>query len=129
MEKKQLPIKQLLILGLIVVAVFLLLDFQARKNQLFLVETQREKIFEEVVNLKQTAAALEDELEFASSDEMVEQFAREDMHAGVQGDVLVVPISPYEVTPTPQPVITPSPQAFSNWDVWMALLFASQDEE
>ncbi len=83
MEKIHIPIKQLLILILIVIAVFLLLDFQSRKNLLFQVENQRDLIYEEVVQLKQTEAALEEELQYANSPAMIDTFAREDMSGGL----------------------------------------------
>jgi cell division protein FtsB len=115
--------KQILIIGMIIIAVFLLLDYQSRMNQLYKVQTQRDIIVEEVVQLKQTEQALQEQLDFAGSPVMVEEFAREELKAGQPGDIRIVPISPYEVTPTPIPEVLPTPQEVHNWEVWKALFF------
>lgn len=115
--------KQILVIVLIIIAVFLLLDYQSRTNQLFKVQTQRDIIVQEVILLKQTEQALEQQVEYADSQAMVEQFAREDLHAIQPGDVRVVPLPSTEITPTPMPVVEPTPIEINNWEIWKALFF------
>jgi cell division protein FtsB len=122
MQKILSHFKQLLLIALIVAAVFLLLDYQARMSQLYEIEAQRKNAEGAVVELKQTEKALLDELEYANSQAMVEEFARDDINAGQPGDVIVVPIAPTGATPTPQPTPTTVPVQVDKWEIWQALL-------
>ena len=116
-------LKQIFLIALILLAVFLLLDYQSRMNQLYKVQSQLKLVEQEVVVLKQTEKALQDELAYANSQAMVEQFAREEINSVQDNDVLVVPISSGEVTKTPTPVSTTTPQLVDKWEVWLALFF------
>ncbi len=115
--------KQILIAAAIVVAIFLLLDYQSRLNQLNKVEAVRNTVAQEVVELRQTQQSLEQELDYAKSDAMVEQFARVDLNAGQSGDVRVIPRGSGAATPTPlpTPIVTATP--IENWKVWRAFIF------
>ncbi|MCE5209702.1 MAG: septum formation initiator family protein [Chloroflexi bacterium] len=115
--------KQILIIASIVVAVFLLLDYQSRLKQLNEIEAQRDIVAANVVELKQTQQALQKQLEYAKSDAMVEEFARVDLNAGQSGDVRVVPIGVGDVTPTPVPTLVTTPAPVEKWEVWLALIF------
>lgn len=115
--------KQILIAAAIVVAVFLLLDYQSRLKQLSAVEAQRDIVAQDVVELRQTQKALEQKLEYAKSDAMVEQFARIDLNAGQAGDVRIIPHGSGGATPTPVPTIAATPDPVENWEVWQALIF------
>jgi cell division protein FtsB len=123
MNKFRVSPRQVLLIIFIVIAVFLLLDYQSRKTLLYQVQTQNKLIKEEVVILRQTEIALEQDVDYANSPVMVDQFAREELGAGKEGDILVVPIAPYEITPTPTPAILPTPQSIENWRVWVAVFF------
>ena len=110
-------------IALIVVAVFLLLDYQSRTNQLYQVQNERDLIEQEVIKLRQTEQALQAALDYANSPAMVEQFAREELGAVQPGDVRIVPYPDDAVTPTPTPVILPTQSVVKNSDVWKALFF------
>lgn len=123
MQKRRINPSQIVIVILIVVAVLLLLDYQNRRTLLYQVETQRDIIEREVIQLKQTEIALNDQLAHANSPAMVEEFAREHLRQGKPGDILVIPLSESEITPTPTLITVTTPEPVSNWDVWQAVLF------
>ena len=123
MRKINLDFKRVLLIIFIAIAVLLLLDYQSRKTLLYQVQSQRDLIRQGVVSLQQTEIALQQKLNFANSEVMVEQFAREELGAGQEGDIRIVPISPYDITPTPTPVVVPTQQPVKNWQVWSAVFF------
>lgn len=115
--------KQILLVAGIILAVLMLLDYQSRLKQLHEIEIQRNIVEGQVVELKQTRQALEQELEYAKSEAMVEQFARVDLNAGQSGDVRIVPQGSGQPTPTPEPTRVSTPVSVEKWEVWWALIF------
>jgi cell division protein FtsB len=115
--------RKVIVLVLVVIAVFLILDYHSRSALLFKVESQHKLIQEEVNQLEQTQQSLLADIEYATSYAYVQQYAREEKREVQEGDIAIVPLSPYEITPVPTPVILPTPQAVKNWDVWYAIFF------
>lgn len=123
MEKILANRRKVIVLVLIVIAVFLILDYHSRSALLFKVESQHRLIQEEVNQLEQTQQSLLAEIEYATSYAYVQEYAREEKREVQAGDIAIVPLSPYEVTPVPTPAILPTPQAVKNWEVWYAIFF------
>ena len=123
MQKTKINLKQIIVVILIVIAVFLLLDYQNRKTLLYQVKLQRDLIESDVVQLKQTEIALSERLEDAYASSIVEAFAREELRKGKPGDVIIIPMSDSDITPTPTAVHLPTPVQVENWEVWQAVLF------
>jgi hypothetical protein len=115
--------RRVIIIVLVAIAVLLILDYHSRSALLFKVESQHQLIREEVNQLEQTQQSLLADIEYATSYAYVQQYAREEKHEVQEGDVAIVPVSPYEVTPIPTPVILPTPHAVKNWEVWYAIFF------
>ena len=115
--------RKVIVLVLVVIAVFLILDYHSRSTLLFKVESQHQIIQEEVNQLEQTQQSLLAEIDYATSYAYVQEYAREEKREVQEGDIAIVPISPYEVTPIPTQVLLPTPQAVKSWEVWYAIFF------
>jgi len=115
--------RRLIVLVLVVIAVFLILDYHSRSALLFKVESQHRLIQEEVSQLEQTQQSLMADIQYATSYAYVQQYARDENQEIQPGDVRIVPVSPYEVTPVPTPIVLPTPVPVKNWEVWYAIFF------
>ena len=111
-----------MLIVVVVIAFFLVLDYNNRATALHRVNTQLHIIQTDVHHLHQTEIVLNQEIVFATSVGGVEEYARE---AGYKqsGDVVVVPISTMVTTPTPTPYATPLPVKINNWEIWWAVFF------
>ncbi len=113
--------RQIVTIVVIVIAFFLMVDLNTRLSELFRLTGQLERMQTQVVNLQNTEQALRKQLNYATSDAAVEEWARGDSHMAQPGDMVIIPVAPTGVTPTPTPFITPTPQSYENWEVWKAL--------
>ena len=114
--------KQVVLILVVVIAFFLVLDYNNRATALHRVNTQLQIIQTDVHQLHQTEIVLNQQIAFATSIGGVEEYARE---AGYKqpGDVVVVPISTMAATLTPTPYATPTPVEIKNWEIWWAVFF------
>ncbi|MEA4908141.1 MAG: hypothetical protein GYA17_16635 [Chloroflexi bacterium] len=117
--------KQLIVAGLLVLFVFLMMDLNNRLSELSRLSSEQGEISTEVMALRQTEVYLYTQEAYATSEVPVEEWARE---KGLvrPGDVAIVPLAPENVTATPQASPTPTPQRYSNWDIWWMLFFGQQ---
>ncbi|HEX2979416.1 MAG TPA: hypothetical protein VHO48_04035 [Anaerolineaceae bacterium] len=115
--------KRILWVGVVVVLVLLMMDFNNRMSELLRLEDERDKVSTDVGYLESTQDHLRTQIAYATSEVAVEEWARSEGHMAREGDVAVVPVSPLGFTPVPQ--ITPAPTAkpVQNWEVWQALFF------
>jgi hypothetical protein len=104
-----------------VVLVLMVMDFNSRMAELRRLTSEKEVIGKQATHLSQTNVFLETRIAYATSDQAVEQFAREEQHLQKPGDNPVVPMAPANSTPIPTiaPVVTP--KVINNWDLWMGL--------
>jgi cell division protein FtsB len=110
--------------GFIVVAIvlfFLVMDLNNRLNELSRFSAQRDEAQQVVDNLEQTLSILNTQIAYATSEGAVEQWAYEEGHMVREGENLIIPLQPAGATQEPLIVLTATPQAISNWDVWLAL--------
>ena len=84
---------------------------------------EREVVNTQIAGLEATRAVLQTEIAYATSDTVVEEWAYSEARMIRDGDNLIVPISPYESTPTPSPPVAVNPEEMENWEVWRALFF------
>ena len=84
---------------------------------------EREVVNTQIAGLEATRAVLQTEIAYATSDAAVEEWAYSEARMIRDGDNLIVPISPYESTPTPSPPVAVNPEEMENWEVWRALFF------
>lgn len=84
---------------------------------------EQEVVNTQISGLEATRAVLQTEIAYATSDTAVEEWAYSEARMIREGDNLIVPISPYESTPTPSPPVAVNPAEMENWEVWRALFF------
>jgi cell division protein FtsB len=77
----------------------------------------------EVASLATENASLQTQVAGATSEDLVQKWAHEEGGMVKQGEVLVRPIAPPDLTPQVTVTPTSSIPLPSNWEVWWALLF------
>ena len=115
--------KQIILIGVLVIFVFLIMDLNSRVNTLVRLTDQHQNISEQVDNLQSTKSTVLTQVAYATSDQSVDEWARVDGHLSKPGDHTIILIPPNDVTPTPVVIPTDTPEVVSNWQVWRALLF------
>jgi len=111
----------------LVVIFFLLMGLSARYNELSKLSDQNNLMQTEVVSLRITNSHIETQIGYATSEVAVEEYAREKGYMVKPGEVLIVPLSSSELTPTPvlQPTVETKP--LPNWKIWYELFFSDQN--
>lgn len=114
--------KQLAIIAGFIILFFLLMDFNARINELNRLNTQLADMQTQVSNSKATVIALQEQIQYATSDAAVNEYSRNNGLVR-EGEKLIVPIG--EGTPIPQvsQEPTPVPVKVTNREIWWALFF------
>jgi hypothetical protein len=107
----------------ILVLMLMVIDFNARLEELNLLRKHEEVISVQATQAIQTQVALQTQVAYAGSDQAVQDWARSEGHYVQPGDQLVVPVAEPGGTPSapqsPTSVPTPAP----NWQVWWNLFF------
>ena len=107
----------------ILVLMLMVIDFNARLEELNLLHKHEDVISVQATRAIQTQVALQTQVAYAGSDQAVQDWARSEGHYVQPGDQLVVPVAEPGGTPSapqsPTPVPTPAP----NWQVWWNLFF------
>ncbi len=107
----------------ILVLVLMVIDFNARLEELNLLKKHADVLSSQATLAVQTQVSLQTQVAYAGSDQAVEDWARGEGHLVQPGDQPVVPVGPPNTSPiqvvTPTPVPTPVP----NWQVWWDLFF------
>ena len=107
----------------ILLLMFMVMDFNARLENLNRLNNQREVIREQATQAGQTELAMQTAVAYATSDQAVEDWARSEGHYQKPGDQPVVPLgqpgSEPVISSTPTPIPTPKP----NWLIWQELFF------
>jgi hypothetical protein len=126
MEKWSIPKidkRQIIIVGVIVVLGFLLMDLNARLWELDRKNSQRESVQTQVAEQMVTFEYLHTQIAYATSPASVNDWARESAHLSQPGDIVIIPIPPGGVSPTPETLPTSAAQPVKNWQVWWSLFF------
>ena len=106
-----------LALGLVLLTL-MVMDFNGRMTQLRRLEAEREIVHSSLIHLLEIKVDLERRIEFASSEQIVEEYARVDVLKLRPGDQPIIPIAqPGSLPqPTPAPVVTtPEPSNVERW--------------
>lgn len=74
-------------------------------------------------SLEATSAALETEITYAKSEKAVEEWARTYERMAQEGDKVIVPLPPMNVTPEVNLLPTPEVEDHQNWEIWWELIF------
>ena len=107
----------------IILLVMVMMNLNSRLGEYFHLDRERDKLSTQVGYLELTRAALDTQVAYATSDQAVENWARNEAHMIQPGDVLVVQITPQNQTPAPEVEIVVTPRAIENWEVWWVLFF------
>jgi hypothetical protein len=125
MNKFLLDKKQWLVIGLLIVSFFLVMDLNSRLSDLFRLTSARDQLNNEVNKLQVTHDTLQTQIAYATSDQAVNDWAREYGGMGQNGDIPVIPLPPKDSTPQPDVQPTPTPQVVDHWQKWWALFFGN----
>jgi len=120
--KTSFNLKQTLLIVIIIGFVFMMMDLNSRLSALFRLTGQRDQVSTEVSQLQATKDEVQNQIDFATSEAAVGQWARQE-HMGLKGDKLIVPLAGAKATPQPKKRITSTPETATGWEVWRELFF------
>ncbi len=123
-EKYVFDIRRLMFYGIMLLLFFLLMNLSARVNELNQLSEQYQFMDTNVAELRATNSVLETKIAFATSDTAVDEYAREQGYMVKPGEILVIPISPENVTPEPIVEQVKIAEPLPNWKIWYQLFFA-----
>ena len=113
--------KSILVIGLLIVLVLLIRDFNSRMGELRRLQSEADIVSTQYSQLAGTQSALETQVAYAGSDEAVKQYLYEQGKYSQPGDIVVVPVpvdgsgpAATSVVPTPLPVV-------EKWQLWLSL--------
>jgi len=120
--KSSFNFKQTLLIIIIIGFVFMMMDLNSRLSALFRLTGQRDEVSTEVSQLQSTEDAVQAQIDFATSDAAVGQWALQE-HMVTKGDKLIIPLPGAKATPVPKVQPTPVPETATTWEVWRELFF------
>jgi hypothetical protein len=109
----------------ILVLILIVMDFNARLEELNLLKTQAGIIRTQATQAMQTQLVLQTQVAFASSEQIVDEWARSEAHEIQKGDQPVIPVGVPGVTPQVPESPTPQPTPRPNWQIWWELFFGN----
>ncbi len=109
----------------ILVLILMVMDFNARLETLNLLRREQAAVSAHATEAMQTQAALQTQVAYASSDEVVNEWARVEGHYAQSGDQPVVPVGIPGEAPAVLESPTPDPTPMPNWQVWWDLFFGN----
>jgi hypothetical protein len=107
----------------ILVLILMVMDFNARLETLNLLRDEQEIVGGQATHVMQTQAALQTQVAYAASDELVDEWARTEGHYAQSGDQPVVPVGAPGDAAVAQESPTPASTPIPNWQVWWELFF------
>jgi hypothetical protein len=115
--------KKIIGVAAIALLMVLMMNINSRLSEYFRLSGERDVLVTRVSYDLATRVALDTVVAYATSEQAVEDWARNDAHMIRPGDKFVVPITPVGQTPEPQIQVTPTVQAVDHWQVWWSLFF------
>jgi hypothetical protein len=110
----------------ILVLILMVIDFNARLEELNLLKKRAVAISTEATQAVQTQMALQTQVAYAGSDQAVQDWARSEGHYVQPGDQPVVPVGQAGATPVQSTEPTPVPTPMPNWQIWWNLFFGDR---
>ncbi len=107
----------------ILVLMLMVIDFNARLEELNLLRKHQDVIATQATQAVQTQIALQTQVAYAASDQAVQDWARGEAHYVQPGDQLVIPVGEPGAIPASAASPTPVPTPVPNWQVWWNLFF------
>ena len=109
----------------ILVLILIVMDFNARMEELNLLKKQAGIVRAQATEAMQTQFVLQTQVAFAGSDQIVHEWARSEAHDVQEGDQAVVPVGIPGATPVQLESPTPPPTPMPNWKIWWNLFFGN----
>jgi len=121
--KKIIKDKRVIVIALVVILVFLLMDFNQRMVLMSRLRRQEKGLIQVYADLESTRDNLKSEITYANSDEAVEEWAREEAGMIQEGDIPIVllPQSAPVAKITKQPAVVVD--KVEKWEIWQELFF------
>jgi cell division protein FtsB len=116
--------KKVIGIAAIILLLMLMMNLNTRLGEYFRLVSERDVVSTQIIYDQMTRVALETRVAYASSEQAVEDWARNDAHMIRPGDKFVVPVTPVGQTPQPQIEVTPTQTPVENWEVWWELFFS-----
>jgi cell division protein FtsB len=123
LQKIHLDTRRAVLIGVIILLVALMMDFNNRLSELLNLNEQKDKVIIKVTALAITARALDTQIAYATSEAAVGEWARQEGHMAKPGDIPIVPLAPAGYTPQPTPTQMVVATQVSNWQIWWAVIF------
>ena len=123
MRKLRVFDRRILWAGALIVFIFLMLDLNNRLGEMLRLNSEKVKVSAQLTQLVSTQQHLQTQIAYATSDVAVQEWARQEGHMSLPGDIPIVPLAPAGSTPTPQKAPVPTAPPAQNWQVWDALFF------
>lgn len=121
MKRLRFSWKIALIIGGIILAAYLIMDFNSRIAEMHAFNAQKELVAATVTSLAIENLTLKTQIAEANSEAAVAKWAYQDGHMVRPGDVPVIPLPPIGGTPAPTPTLAATQSVVSNWQMWMYL--------
>ena len=118
---------QILLVVSLALSIVVLIDFNRRLANAQRLVNDATQLANDVATLRAQRDILATEKAYANSDQAVIDWAHSVGKEVQQGEVLVVPLPPGGVTPTPQPAPTLASIAVPNYQLWWELFFDSSE--
>ena len=126
MQQIPLNLKRVAIFGGIIILMLMMMDFNKRIQTLNELNDELKDIRVQATEAMQTQIGLQTRVAYATSDQAVDDFAREEGNYIKEGDNPVVPLSIPGDTSVIESTPTPIPTPMKNWEVWWALFFGDK---
>lgn len=110
----------IIIVGLMMM-VLLIRNFNSRMADLRLLSVEREHVSAQITSLVATKVSLQQEIEYAKSDDAIGAWAYEQGKMAKPGDVVIVPIPADANGDTSVPLPETEPEVVHNWQLWLAM--------
>jgi hypothetical protein len=115
--------KKIIGLSAVLLLVLLMMNLNSRLSEYFHLSSERDKLGTVVAYFRATKVALDTRAAYATSDQAVEDWARDEARMALPGDKMIVPLTPEGQKLQPEVQVTPTPTVVENWEVWWALFF------
>ena len=107
----------------ILVLILMVMDFNSRLETLGVLRKQAAMVSTQATQAMHTQLALQTQVAYASSDQVVHEWARSEGHYIQGGDQPVVPVEEPGPAPAALASPTPLPTQMANWEIWWNLFF------
>ncbi|MCB2179893.1 hypothetical protein KQH54_02095 [bacterium] len=110
--------KRILVIGGVFVLLLFVMDLNSRMVHMLQLRGERDAELAKVNELLAQEADLDQKIEYAQSDEIVDEWARNQNMMQQDGDYVVVIIPTGDPIEEPEPVTQETEKTLSNWDSW-----------